>query len=1245
VRRFSEAVVNLNKTFVNLGEMTVTHGQRALKRLRRKSLVLASLLPACVADAAGPRVSVATVEVTPPSGSISVTTTVQLTATPKDASGASLSGRSIVWSSVATSVASVNSTGLVTGVLPGSTTITATSEGQSGGAGITVTHGPAAQLVFTSQPSAITAGAPITPAIAVTARDAQGNTATAFTGNVTVALGASPGGGTLSGTVTVTAAAGIATFSNLSIDKSGSGYTLLATSGGLTAATSVAMDVAAGLATELFFAVQPSTLVVGDSIAPPIQVLARDALGNTAIAFVGNVTVAIGTNPAGGSLFGTTTVAAVAGAATFSNLSIDSLGTGYTLVVAAAGLTGATSAAFDVIPGAAADLEFTVSPVTTSAGAAMVPHPQVTVRDAMGNTATAFTGDLTMAIGTNQAGGTLSGVTTVAAVAGVATFSSLSISVAGSGYTLSATAPGLTAAGSAAFDIIPSAASHLVFTVQPSNATAGAPIAAMQVIARDAFGNTVPSFANPVTAVITAGSGAIGAVLTGTTTVAAVSGVATFSDLSIDKSGVGYTMTATATGLAGTISAPFAIQAGPGTQLVFTVHPSTATAGATITPQVEVVVRDALGNTADGFADSVTVAIGTNPAAGILSGTTTVAASLGVAAFTDLTIDKAGVGYTLTAAASGTSGALSASFDVTAAQADRLVFTVQPTSATSGTTLTPAVELVAHDSIGNTVTTFAGDVTLTITSGTGTTGATLSGTTTVTAVAGVAIFSDLSINYSGTGYELSATGSGIAGVTSALFDIAPGPAAQLTFTAQPATVTVATTFPTAVQVTAHDAQGNTTTDFVGDVAVAIGDNPSGGTLSGTTTITAVAGVATFADLSIDQTGPGYTLQATSAPLAAATSAPIDVTAGVATQLAFTVQPSNTAAGATITPAVQVRARDAQGNTAIAFTGDITVAIGTNPGGGTLSGTLTQAAVAGVAVFNDLSIDQSGNGKRLVASAAGLSPDTSSTFNVTVVTNVLVGAGDIAECGTTGDEATANLLDNIAGTVFTAGDNAYNDGSAANYSQCYAPSWGRHKARTRPSPGNHDYRTADATGYFDYYGSNAGPTGLGYYSYNLGNWHIISLNSNISMSAGSTQEQWLRADLAASNKPCTLAYWHHPRFASGSHHGSSTTPQPLWQALYDANAEIVISGHEHNYERFAPQTPTGAADASRGIREFIVGTGGTDFYPSGTAIANSQVRNSGTWGVLKLTLSSNGYSWQFIPVAGQSFTDSGSGTCH
>jgi len=258
--------------------------------------------------------------------------------------------------------------------------------------------------------------------------------------------------------------------------------------------------------------------------------------------------------------------------------------------------------------------------------------------------------------------------------------------------------------------------------------------------------------------------------------------------------------------------------------------------------------------------------------------------------------------------------------------------------------------------------------------------------------------------------------------------------------------------------------------------------------------------------------------------------------------------------------------------------------------------------------------------------------------------VLVGAGDIANCSSSGDEATALLLDNIAGTVFTAGDNAYSNGSATDYSQCYDPTWGRQKARTRPAPGNHEYNTSGAAPYYAYFGANAGPAGLGYYSYDLGGWHLISLNSNIAMSAGSAQEQWLRADLAANTQQCVLAYWHHPRFSSGSH-GSSTAPQPLWQALYDYNADLVISGHDHNYQRFAPQTPTGAADPARGIREFVVGTGGTSHYTFGTPIANTEAYNTDTYGVLKLTLSATGYSWEFIPVAGATYRDSGSGSCH
>lgn len=278
-----------------------------------------------------------------------------------------------------------------------------------------------------------------------------------------------------------------------------------------------------------------------------------------------------------------------------------------------------------------------------------------------------------------------------------------------------------------------------------------------------------------------------------------------------------------------------------------------------------------------------------------------------------------------------------------------------------------------------------------------------------------------------------------------------------------------------------------------------------------------------------------------------------------------------------------------------------------------------------------------------ASTATPTKSPAATATQSTTDPVLVGAGDIATCSGTGDDATANLLDGIAGTVITLGDNAYDNGSSTDFSNCYNPTWGRDKARTHPSAGNHDYNTSGAAGYFGYFGAAAGDPSKGYYSYNLGAWHIIVLNSEINHAAGSPQELWLRQDLAANPAACTLAYWHRPLFSSGSTHGSNPDMQPLWQALMDYHADLVLSGHEHNYERFAPQTASGAASA-QGIREFVVGTGGRSHYGFGTPIANSLVRNSDTYGVLKLTLHASGYDWQFVPVAGSSFTDSGSASC-
>ncbi len=257
--------------------------------------------------------------------------------------------------------------------------------------------------------------------------------------------------------------------------------------------------------------------------------------------------------------------------------------------------------------------------------------------------------------------------------------------------------------------------------------------------------------------------------------------------------------------------------------------------------------------------------------------------------------------------------------------------------------------------------------------------------------------------------------------------------------------------------------------------------------------------------------------------------------------------------------------------------------------------------------------------------------------------VFVGAGDIARCYFSAAQLTARLLDSIDGIVFTAGDNVYQRGTAEEFRECYEPTWGRHKNRTRPSPGNHDYSTKDAVPYYEYFGANAGPPGLGYYSYDVGSWHVLSLNSNISADEASAQMKWLREDISRSQHKCTLAYWHHPVFASSAR-AVNPRMKKIFAELYKHGVDVVVTGHEHVYERLAPLNALGEIDREKGIRSFIVGTGGAILGVFGKTHPASEVRFA-KHGVIKFTLKSGSYEWQFVSALDDSPWDSGSAACH
>jgi len=261
---------------------------------------------------------------------------------------------------------------------------------------------------------------------------------------------------------------------------------------------------------------------------------------------------------------------------------------------------------------------------------------------------------------------------------------------------------------------------------------------------------------------------------------------------------------------------------------------------------------------------------------------------------------------------------------------------------------------------------------------------------------------------------------------------------------------------------------------------------------------------------------------------------------------------------------------------------------------------------------------------------------------------LLMTADIGQCGSDHQPkssvfATAELLEERPGLILLAGDIAYPDGRAVDFSECYDPAYGPLKKRSLPAPGNHEYRDPDARGYFQYFGAQAGQPQKGWYSVNFGGWHIVALNSNLHVDEGSAQYKWLKQDLAKRPSGCLLAFWHHPRFSSGEH-GNNTAMDPAWQLLVQAGADLVLNGHDHDYERFAPMNAYSEA-VEGGTRQFVVGTGGAKLREAEDIKPNSEIREGNTFGILELQLRKEGYDWRFLGTQDSEFEDRGSGQCH
>ncbi len=665
-------------------------------------------------------------------------------------------------------------------------------------------------VVTTAVPNSVTAGTPFS--FAVSAEDANGNVNSTFNGNVTVAFSNNAGGSTLGGSATVGAKNGVATFSGLTLNKVGAGYSLQTTSGSLNPANTASFSVTPNTATQLLVTTQPSASVTaGQGFG--FRVSAEDSYGNVDTNFTGTVTATIGTNPGGSTLGGVPSGIAVNGVATISGISLNIADSGYVLQVGSGSLAAGSTNAITVVAAPATQLVVTTQPANVAAGAAI--SVVVSAEDSYGNVDSKFNGGVTVALGNNPGSTTLGGTLSVNARSGVATFSDLTLKKPGTGYTLQFTSSGLSSYTSNGFNVTPAAANHLVVTTEPPSSVIPSTGFGFTVSAYDPYGNLDTNFAGNVTANLSTNPG--NTTLGGSTIVQASGGIATFSGLSISVGDPGYVIQLTSGNLIPDTTSAIDVTPGHATTLVVTSQPPTSvSAGGGF--GLSVSAEDSSGNVDATYNGNVTVSLWSNPGGSTLGGgVLTVQAVNGVANFSNLALNIAASGYVLQLSSGNLTAALTNSFAVTPGTATQLALTTPaPTSVIAGTPFGFAVS--AEDLYGNVVPSFSGSVTVSFASNPG--NSTLGGITTVNTVNGVASFSGLTLSTVGANYVLQAITGNLEQAFTGTIGVTPGAATHLVVTTQPAAnILVGSGFGLAV--TAEDVGGNVDPTFNGKVTLAL----------------------------------------------------------------------------------------------------------------------------------------------------------------------------------------------------------------------------------------------------------------------------------------------------------------------------------------------------------------------------------------------------------------------------------------